>query len=166
MNSALSGTDPVVVLESQRIYDMGERFHEGGVPKEYYEIPIGLPDVKRAGSDITILTVGAKMCIRDRAVDTPRGLMVPTIANAETLSLNDLASISKSMANACKEGSISPDALKNGSCLLYTSKRWVVSLQFFSKSPNWRNCRQSKSRKRNLPWHCTKIDFPFICSQK
>lgn len=49
------------------------------------------------------------------AVDTPRGLMVPTIPNAETLSLNDLASISKSMANACKEGSISPDALKNGS---------------------------------------------------
>ena len=61
MNSALSGTDPVVVLESQRIYDMGERFHEGGVPKEYYEIPIGLPDVKRAGSDITILTVGATL---------------------------------------------------------------------------------------------------------
>ena len=49
------------------------------------------------------------------AVDTPRGLMVPTIEGAEHLSLNELAAISKSMANACKEGSISPDALKNGS---------------------------------------------------
>ena len=29
--------------------------------QEYYEIPIGLPDVKRAGSDITILTVGATL---------------------------------------------------------------------------------------------------------
>ena len=32
MNSALTGTDPVVFFESQRIYDKGEQFHEGGVP--------------------------------------------------------------------------------------------------------------------------------------
>jgi len=58
MNSALAGTDPVIFLESQSIYDMGERFH-GDVPAGYYEIPIGLPDVKRPGSDLTILSVGA-----------------------------------------------------------------------------------------------------------
>ena len=33
MTAALNGTDPVVFFESQRIYDMGEQFREGGVPK-------------------------------------------------------------------------------------------------------------------------------------
>ena len=61
MNAALAGTDPVVFFESQRIYDIGEQFHESGVPNEYYEIPLGEPDVKRAGSDVTILTIGATL---------------------------------------------------------------------------------------------------------
>ncbi|MDD4453506.1 MAG: thiamine pyrophosphate-dependent enzyme, partial [Proteiniphilum sp.] len=58
MNAALQGTDPVIFFESQRIYDMGEQFHEGGVPTGYYEIPLGEPDVKKEGKDITFLTVG------------------------------------------------------------------------------------------------------------
>ena len=49
------------------------------------------------------------------AVDTPRGLMVPTIFSAEKLSLNDLASSAKSLASAAKEGKISPDSLRGGS---------------------------------------------------
>ena len=61
MNAALAGTDPVVFFESQRVYDVGEQFHEGGVPKDYYEIEIGEPDIKRTGNDITILTVGATL---------------------------------------------------------------------------------------------------------
>ncbi|MCX7799554.1 MAG: thiamine pyrophosphate-dependent enzyme [Fimbriimonadales bacterium] len=61
MASALVGTDPVVFFESQRIYDMPELFHPGGVPEGWYEIPFGLPDVKRPGRDVTILTVGATL---------------------------------------------------------------------------------------------------------
>ena len=61
MNSALQGTDPVIFFESQRVYDIGEQFHEGGVPEGYYEIPIGEPDVKRVGKDVTILTIGATL---------------------------------------------------------------------------------------------------------
>jgi len=61
MNSALQGSDPVVYFESQRIYDIGEMFHKGGVPEGYYEIPFGEPDIKREGNDITILTVGATL---------------------------------------------------------------------------------------------------------
>ncbi|MEA4832970.1 MAG: thiamine pyrophosphate-dependent enzyme [Oscillospiraceae bacterium] len=59
MCSALSGTDPVIFFESQRIYDMGEQFHKGGVPVENYEIPFGEPDVKLEGTDVTILSIGA-----------------------------------------------------------------------------------------------------------
>ena len=58
MNAALQGTDPVVFFESQRIYDIGEQFHKGGLPTGYYEIPIGEPDVKKEGKDITFLTIG------------------------------------------------------------------------------------------------------------
>ncbi len=58
MNSALMGTDPVVFIESQKIYDIGEIFRPEGVPEGYYEVPIGEPDVKKIGTDITILTIG------------------------------------------------------------------------------------------------------------
>jgi len=71
MYSALLGTDPVVFLESQRIYDMPELFHEGGVPKGAYEIPLGEPDVKKAGSGLTILSIGATLY---RALEAAREL--------------------------------------------------------------------------------------------
>ena len=61
MNAALAGTDPVIFFESQRVYDIGEQFHEGGVPEGYYEVEIGEPDIKKQGSDITILTVGSTL---------------------------------------------------------------------------------------------------------
>ena len=61
MNSALTGTDPIVFFESQRIYDIGEQFVKSGVPEGYYEIPIGEPDVKISGDDITIVTIGATL---------------------------------------------------------------------------------------------------------
>jgi len=70
MNSALQGTDPVIFFESQRIYDIGEMFHKGGVPEGYYEIPFGEPDIKRQGNDITIITIGATLYPALKAADT------------------------------------------------------------------------------------------------
>jgi len=69
MNAALQGTDPVIFFESQRIYGIGEEFHKEGVPEEYYEIPLGEPDVKREGSDITILSIGATLYRAREAAD-------------------------------------------------------------------------------------------------
>jgi 2-oxoisovalerate dehydrogenase E1 component len=70
MNAALQGTDPVIFFESQRIYDIGEMFHETGVPEGYYEIPIGEPDIKRPGDDITILSIGATLYPVIKVADT------------------------------------------------------------------------------------------------
>ncbi|MHB1315358.1 MAG: alpha-ketoacid dehydrogenase subunit alpha/beta [Christensenellales bacterium] len=67
--SALKGSDPVIFLESQKVYDKAEMFHEGGVPTGSYELPIGEPDVKRVGKDITILTVGATLYTALEAAD-------------------------------------------------------------------------------------------------
>lgn len=62
MQSALTGTDPVVFFESQRLYNMPERFHGlDGVPVESYTVPIGEPDIKKTGSDLTLLTIGATL---------------------------------------------------------------------------------------------------------
>jgi 2-oxoisovalerate dehydrogenase E1 component len=61
MISALRGNDPVIFFESQRIYGVTEWFASGGVPREPFAIPIGLPEVKRPGRDITILTIGATL---------------------------------------------------------------------------------------------------------
>ncbi len=58
LNTALAGTDPVIFLESQQLYGKGERFHTKGVPEGYYEIPIGEPDVKKQGKDLTLITFG------------------------------------------------------------------------------------------------------------
>ena len=48
------------------------------------------------------------------AVDTPRGLLVPVIRNANKLSLNEIAVQAKKLAKAAQEGSINPDDLNGG----------------------------------------------------
>ncbi len=45
------------------------------------------------------------------AVDTPRGLMVPVLRNADLLSLAEISREAKRLASACIEGRISPDEL-------------------------------------------------------
>ena len=48
------------------------------------------------------------------AIDTPRGLMVPTVFNADMKSLNDISLQVKELAAKSKSGSISPDLLSGG----------------------------------------------------
>lgn len=48
------------------------------------------------------------------AVDTPRGLMVPTLMDANTKSLNEISIEAKKLATSAQEGTINPDLLKGG----------------------------------------------------
>ena len=50
LNLALSGSDPVLFFESQRLYDIGEMFVKDGVPGGYYEIEEGEPAIRRTGT--------------------------------------------------------------------------------------------------------------------
>jgi len=70
MYSALTGTDPVIFFESQRIYDQPELFHPGGVPEGRYEVPFGEPAVRREGADLTILSIGATLYRALEAAET------------------------------------------------------------------------------------------------
>lgn len=48
------------------------------------------------------------------AVDTPRGLLVPTLFNADTKSLKQIATESKALIKSAQEGNINPDLLTGG----------------------------------------------------
>ena len=124
MNAALSGTDPVLFFESQRFYDIGELFHKEGVPEGYYEIPIGQPDIKRVGSDITIITIGAALYTGLAAADelqSKHGLSAEVI-DARSLVPFDyelvLQSVKKTgkvviLTEACERGSFAADMARN-----------------------------------------------------
>ncbi|MCO5244987.1 MAG: thiamine pyrophosphate-dependent enzyme [Anaerolineae bacterium] len=61
LNLALRGSDPVIFFESQRLYSEPETLVAGGVPVDYYEVPMGEPALRRTGRDLTIVTVGATL---------------------------------------------------------------------------------------------------------
>ncbi|MFA7446516.1 MAG: pyruvate dehydrogenase complex E1 component subunit beta [Flavobacteriaceae bacterium] len=53
LKSAIRDDDPVIFMESEQMYgDKGE------IPEEEYLIPIGVADVKRQGTDVTIVSFG------------------------------------------------------------------------------------------------------------
>ncbi len=53
LKSAIRDNDPVIFMESEQMYgDKGE------VPEEEYLIPIGVADIKREGTDVTIVSFG------------------------------------------------------------------------------------------------------------
>lgn len=162
MNSALMGTDPVIYFESQRLYDIGEQFNPNGVPEGYYEIPIGEPDIKREGKDITILTVGATLY---RALDAAKILEEQHGLSAEVIDARSLvpfnyekvlASVRKTgriilASDACERGSHLKDMAQTISELAFDdldappvvigARNWITPAyeleEYFFPQPNW-----------------------------
>ena len=64
------------------------------------------------------------------AVDTPRGLMVPTIFNADQKSLAQIAREAKDLAAQCQAGSISPDLLSGASFTI--SNVGTMGIEYFT----------------------------------
>ena len=132
MQAALNGTDPVVFFESQRLYDMGEHFHDGGVPAEPYEIAFGDVNVVRRGGDITILTVGATLYKAVEAADILKekyGLEAEIINLCSIVPL-DYTKIIESVektgrvvlaSDACTRGSFLNDVARNITELCFDS---------------------------------------------
>jgi 2-oxoisovalerate dehydrogenase E1 component len=63
LSLALRGSDPVIFFESQRLYSETETVVAGGVPIEYYEVPLGEPAIRQEGRDVTIITIGATLYV-------------------------------------------------------------------------------------------------------
>jgi len=64
MKTAIRDNDPVMVMENTLLY--GEKWE---VPEEEYLIPLGLADVKREGSDITLVAHGRAVITCLKAAD-------------------------------------------------------------------------------------------------
>ena len=130
LNSALTGTDPVISLECQSLYGKGEFFHEGGVPTDYYEIPIGEPDIKRPGKDLTILTIGPTLY---RALDAAKRFQAEFGIECEVIDARSIVpfnfepvieSVKKTgriiiASDACQRGSIINDFAENVSQMAF-----------------------------------------------
>lgn len=130
MHLALSGTDPVVFLESQLLYDMGELFEKDGVPQGYYELPEGKPIVRKPGKDLTIATYGATLY---RALEAARVLEEKYGISTEVMDLRFLAPFDYEplIESVRKTGRLvlASDAVERGS-FLHTIASNVQTLAF------------------------------------
>jgi len=64
LKAAIRDDDPVLVMESEKMYgDKGE------VPEGEYIVPIGVADIKRKGSDVTIVSFGKIMKVALQAAE-------------------------------------------------------------------------------------------------
>ncbi|MGC8603598.1 MAG: alpha-ketoacid dehydrogenase subunit beta, partial [Desulfomonilaceae bacterium] len=61
---AIRDNDPVMFFEHKFLYGA-----EGEVPEEDYAIPLGVADVKREGSDVTIVAIGRMVHLALEAAD-------------------------------------------------------------------------------------------------
>ena len=130
MQAALNGSDPCIILESQRIYDKGEEFRKEGVPAEEYEWAPGAVNKVRDGKDLTILTIGATLY---RAVDAAKELsekygMEADLINLPSLVPLDYTEIIESVkktgrvllaSDACARGSFLNDIAQNITTLCF-----------------------------------------------
>jgi pyruvate dehydrogenase E2 component (dihydrolipoamide acetyltransferase) len=66
------------------------------------------------------------------AVDTPRGLIVPAIKNADLLNLEQLSSELKSVAVSCKKGNINPELIQSTSASFTVSNLGNYGVEMFT----------------------------------
>jgi len=164
MNSALNGTDPVIFFESQRIYDIGEQFHKDGVPPAdiYYEVKIGEPDIKRQGTDVTVLTIGAVLYRAIEAADILQNKynISTEIIDARSLVPFDYSLVIESVkktgkiiiaGDACERNSFMKELAANITELCFDyldappvvvgSKNWITPAyeleKYFFPQPDW-----------------------------
>lgn len=76
IKAALRDDDPVVFFENRNSYNL-----KGPVPEEDYVVPLGQAEVKRQGSDVTIVAVGAALHTALRAAEilAERGISVEVV---------------------------------------------------------------------------------------
>src|SRR5437868_4183590 len=64
LKSAIRDNDPVIFMESEQMY--GDK---GLVPESEYLIPIGVADIKKEGTDVTIVSFGKMMKVVMKAAE-------------------------------------------------------------------------------------------------
>ncbi|MDM5222879.1 alpha-ketoacid dehydrogenase subunit beta [Peribacillus sp. NJ11] len=92
--SAIEDNDPVIFFEDKTLYNM-----VGEVPEGYYTIPIGKAEIKRKGSDLTVVAIGKQVHTAMEAAEklAVKGIEIE-IVDPRSLSPLDEESILSSVA--------------------------------------------------------------------
>jgi pyruvate dehydrogenase E1 component beta subunit len=84
LKSAIRDNDPIIFMESEQMY--GDK---GQVPESEYLIPIGVADIKKAGTDVTIVSFGKIMKVALKAAEE----LAKENINAEVIDLRTVRPI-------------------------------------------------------------------------
>lgn len=66
------------------------------------------------------------------AVDTERGLMVPVVKNTDNMSIQELATALKTVANSCKKGNVNPELLASEAATFSVSNLGSYGVELFT----------------------------------
>jgi len=95
LKTAIRDSNPVFFCEHKLLYPM-----EGEVPEEEYTVPFGVADIKREGSDVTVV---ATLCMVHRALNAAEELSVEGIS-VEVVDPRTLAPLDKhAIVNSVKK---------------------------------------------------------------
>jgi 2-oxoisovalerate dehydrogenase E1 component beta subunit len=100
LRAAIRDPDPVLFLEHKKTY----RLIKGDVPDEPYEVPIGLADVKREGTDLTAIAYGLMLhhCLESaQRLQDEEGVSVEVV-DVRTIAPLDRETILRSVAKTGK----------------------------------------------------------------
>ncbi len=64
IKTAIRDNNPVIIFEHKKLFQV-----EGEIPEEEYTVPLGKADIKRAGSDITIIATSYMVSLAKEAAD-------------------------------------------------------------------------------------------------
>ena len=112
LKSAIRDPDPVIFLEHKRAY----RLYRQDLPDDDYTVPIGEAEVKREGSDITLITYGMMMHHSLKAAETVQGEDSTSVEviDLRTISPLDKKTILKSVEKTGKALVVYEDNLTGG----------------------------------------------------
>lgn len=111
LKSSIEDPDPVLFLEHKKCY----RLIKGEVPESDYRVPIGMADVKRAGSDMTVIAYGLMLhyCLQAAEELAGEGVEVEVL-DLRTLRPLDTEAILASVRKTSKVMIVHEDNLTGG----------------------------------------------------
>jgi pyruvate dehydrogenase E1 component beta subunit len=124
MKTAIREDDPVLFCEDRTI--LGAR---GFVPEEEYSIPLGVADVKREGSDVTIVAIGGMV---QRALDAAETLDREGVS-AEVIDPRSLVPLDKQtiLDSVAKTGRLVTVDMAHKTCSAASEIAAIVAMEGF-----------------------------------
>ena len=112
LKSAIRDNNPVVFLEHKKTY----RLVRGDVPEEDYVLPIGKAEVKRPGSNITVVSYGLMVhyCLEAAEVLAAEGLAQVEVVDLRTLKPLDTETVLESVKKTGKLLIVHEDNITGG----------------------------------------------------